>query len=110
MNDGVKGDIKLSPEIVSPDNDGQDDFATLEYNFPEPGYVATITIFDAVGRPVRYLQRNALCGTKGSFKWDGLGEKNQSLVIGVYIVYTTIFNLQGKTKQFKIPLVLARRN
>ena len=110
MNDGVKGDIKLSPEIVSPDNDGQDDFATLEYNFSEPGYVATITIFDAVGRPVRYLQGNALCGTKGSFKWDGLGEKNQSLVIGVYIVYTTIFNLQGKTKQFKIPLVLARRN
>ena len=110
VNDGVKGDIKLSPEIVSPDNDGQDDFATLEYNFPEPGYVAAITIFDAAGRPVRYLQRNALCGTKGSFKWDGLGEKNQSLPIGVYIVYTTIFNLQGKTKQFKIPLVLARRN
>ena len=110
VNDGVKGDIKLSPEIVSPDNDGQDDFATLEYNFPEPGYVAAITIFDAAGRPVRYLQRNALCGTKGSFKWDGLGEKNQSLAIGVYIVYTTIFNLQGKTKQFKIPLVLARRN
>lgn len=110
ITEGVQGEIKLSPEIVSPDNDGQDDFATLEYNFPESGYVANITIFDAAGRPVRYLQRNALCGTKGNFRWDGLGEKNQSLAIGVYIVYTEIFNLKGKNKQFKIPIVLARRN
>ena len=110
INDDMQGEVKLLPEIVSPDNDGQDDFATLEYNFPEPGYVANITIFDASGKSVRYLQRNALCGTKGNFRWDGLGEKNQSLAIGVYIVYAEVFNLKGKTKQFKIPIVLARRN
>ena len=66
VNDDVKGEINLSPEIVSPDNDGQDDFTNIDYSFPEPGYVANITIFDAAGRPVRYLQRNALCGTKGN--------------------------------------------
>jgi hypothetical protein len=110
INDGLQGEVKLSPEIVSPDNDGQDDFATLEYNFPEPGYAASITVFDAAGRPVRYLQRNALCGTKGTFRWDGLGEKNQTLAMGVYIVYTEVFNLEGKIKQFKIPVVLAGKN
>ena len=110
LNDGVQGEIKLSPEIVSPDNDGQDDFATLEYNFPEPGYVANITIFNASGRPVRYLQRNALCGTKGSFRWDGLGEKSQQLATGVYIAFTEVFNLKGNRKQFKNAIVLARRN
>ena len=99
----------MSPEIVSPDNDGQNDFATIDYNFPEPGYVASITIFDATGRRVRYLQRNALCGTTGSFRWDGLGEKNQALAIGVYIVYTEVFNLEGKTKKFRNVIVLARR-
>jgi hypothetical protein len=110
INDAVQGEVKLLPEIISPDNDGQDDFATLDYNFPEPGYVANITIFDASGRRVRYLQRNALCGTKGNFRWDGLGEKNQSLATGVYIVFTEVFNLKGKTRQFKLPIVLARRN
>ena len=110
INDGVQGEIKLSPEIVSPDNDGQDDFATVEYNFPEAGYVASITIFDANGRPVRYLQRNALCGTSGSFRWDGLGERNQQLATGVYIVLTEVFNLSGKKKQFKKTIVVARRN
>ncbi len=110
INDGVQGEIKLSPEIVSPDNDGQDDFATVEYNFPEAGYVASITIFDANGRPVRYLQRNALCGTSGSFRWDGLGERNQQLATGVYIVLTEVFNLSGKKKLFKKTIVVARRN
>jgi len=110
INEEVQGDLKITPAIISPDNDGQDDFATIEYNFPEQGYVANITIFDAQGRPVRYLQRSALCGTKGNFRWDGLGEKNQSLATGIYIIYTSIFNLQGKTKQFKIPIVLTRRN
>ena len=109
INDGVKGVVKLSPEIFSPDNDGQDDFATLDYEFPEAGYVANITIFDANGRKVRSLQRNALCGTKGSFRWDGLGEKNQPLSIGVYIAFTEVFNLKGNVKQFKQAIVLARR-
>ena len=110
MNAAVQGDVKLSPEIVSPDNDGQDDFANIDYNFPEPGYVANITIFDAQGRPVRYLQRNALCGTSGNFRWDGLGEKSQRLATGVYIVFTEVFNLKGTGKQFKTAIVLARRN
>ena len=110
INDGVQGEVKLSPEIVSPDNDGQDDFATIDYRFPEAGYVASITVFDASGRPVRYLQRNALCGTSGSFRWDGLGEKNQQLATGVYVVFTEVFNLNGKKKHFKTPIVVARRN
>ena len=56
----VQGEITVTPEIVSPDNDGMDDFATIDYSFPSPGYVANIIIFDANGRPVRYLQRNDL--------------------------------------------------
>ena len=106
----VQGEITVTPEIVSPDNDGMDDFATIDYSFPSPGYVANITIFDAAGRAVRYLQRNALCGIKGNFRWDGLGEKFQKLPVGIYIIYTEVFNLDGKKKQFKNTIVLARRN
>jgi len=109
-NEGLVGEMRLSPEIFSPDNDGQDDFATMDYHFPEPGYVANITIFNAMGRPIRYLQKNSLCGTTGTFRWDGLGEKNQLLAVGVYIIFTEIFNLKGIKKQFKNEIVLARRN
>ncbi len=109
VNAGVQGEIKIDPEIFSPDNDGRDDFATILYSFPEPGYVANITIFDAVGRRVRDLERNALCGLKGYFRWDGLAEKSQKLPVGIYVIYTEVFNLQGKTKKFKNTIVLARK-
>ena len=105
----VQGEIVITPEIFSPDNDGVDDIATINYTFPSPGYVANITIYDASGRPERYLQRNALCGISGLYRWDGLGEKLQKLPVGIYIVLTEIFNLDGKKKVFKNTIVLARR-
>ncbi len=105
----VQGEITVTPEIISPDNDGLDDFATINYSFPEPGYVANISIFDANGRPVRYLQRNALNGLKGYYRWDGLGEKQQKLASGIYIIYSEVFNLQGKSRKFKNVIVVARR-
>ncbi|HEV8079441.1 MAG TPA: lamin tail domain-containing protein [Chitinophagaceae bacterium] len=105
----IQGEITVTPEIFSPDNDGMDDFAVINYNFPSPGYIANITIFDASGRPVRYLQKNALSGIKGSYIWDGLGEKQQKLAQGIYIIYTEIFNTDGKKKKFKNTIVLARR-
>ncbi len=110
VDEQLKGDITVTPDIFSPDNDGMDDLATISYSFPSPGYVANITVFDAAGRLVRYLQRNALCGIKGNYRWDGLGEKNQKLPVGIYIIYTGVFNLNGKKKQFKNVVVLARRN
>jgi hypothetical protein len=52
----VQGEVTVMPKIFSPDNDGTDDFATIDYNVAEPGYVANITIFDAAGRPVRHCK------------------------------------------------------
>ena len=100
----------LAPEIISPDNDGIDDYAQVIYSFPEPGYVCNITIFDASGRIVRYLERNSLCGLSGSYRWDGLGEKSVRLLQGIYIVLTEVYNLQGKVKKYKNVLVLARKS
>ncbi|HET7116299.1 MAG TPA: lamin tail domain-containing protein [Hanamia sp.] len=109
INEDIMGEITITPEIFSPDNDGHEDFATINYRFPSPGYVANITIFDASGRPVRYLQKNSLSGITGYYRWDGLNDKNQKLPQGIYIIYTEIFNKEGKKKQFKNTIVLARR-
>lgn len=105
----LPGEITITPEIFSPDNDGIDDFLTITYQFPTPGYVTNITIFDASGRPVRYLQKNSLSGLKGYYRWDGLNDKGAQLPQGIYIVYTEIFNTGGKTKKFKNTVVLARK-
>ncbi|MFN4285081.1 MAG: lamin tail domain-containing protein [Lacibacter sp.] len=105
----VQGEVTVSPEVFSPDNDGFNDFLLISYRFPEPGYTLNITIFDAGGRPVKALQRNAYCGQTGSFRWDGLDDKFGKLPVGPYVVFTEVFNLQGKVKRFKNQVVLARR-
>jgi hypothetical protein len=53
--------------------------------------------------------KNAILGSAGTFAWDGLDGKGQRLPIGQYIIYTELFNLQGKKRQFKNVIVLARR-
>lgn len=105
----ANGTIVVTPALFSPDNDGFDDFANIQYRMADPGYVANITLFDAGGMPVRHLAQNATLGREGVFRWDGLDNNRRRLPVGTYIVLTEIFNLQGKTKKFKNTVTLVRR-
>jgi Flagellar hook capping protein len=105
----IDASIGITPKIFSPDNDGHDDVATIQYKVTGSGYVANITIYDAQGRPVRYLVKNGILGSDGQWNWDGLDEKGNKLPVGTYIIYTEIFNLQAKKQQFKNTVVLARK-
>jgi hypothetical protein len=105
----VQGQVTIQPAVFSPDNDGWNDFATIAYQLSEPGYVANIRIFDVNGHRVRYLVQNATLPAAGQFRWDGLDDNLNQLPVGVYIVLTEIFNLQGKTKKFKQVVTLARK-
>jgi len=105
----VKGQVAISPAVFSPDNDGFNDFAVIDYQLYEPGFVANIRIYDANGRMVRYLVQNATLSSTGRFRWDGLDDRLNKLPIGTYIVLTELFNGQGRKKKFKQTVTLARR-
>jgi len=105
----IRAKIEVTPGIFSPDNDGRDDIATIQYQVTEPGFIANITIYDAAGRPVRYLVRNGTLGMKGYWNWDGLDDKGNKLPVGTYILFTELFNLQGKKEKFKNTVVVARK-
>ncbi|MBK9382956.1 MAG: lamin tail domain-containing protein [Chitinophagaceae bacterium] len=105
----INAAIEISPKVFSPDNDGRDDIATVQYAVTEPGYIANVTIFDAAGRPVRNLVRNGTLGLNGYWNWDGLDDKGLKLPVGTYIIFSEIFNLQGKKQKFKNTVVLARK-
>jgi hypothetical protein len=106
---GIPGSFTVTPPVFSPDNDGIDDLAVIRYSLPAPGYIINITVFDAGGRVVRYLERNSLLATSGYLYWDGRGEANRSLVTGIYIIFAEVFNAGGKSRQWKLPIVLAKR-
>jgi len=97
----------VKPEVFSPDHDGRDDHLQIHYRFGKPGYVATVKIFDAVGRMVRHLINNQTVGTSGHFLWDGLDDNNRKARIGIYIVYVEIHNLQGNVRSKKLSCVVA---
>lgn len=101
--------VAVTPKVFSPDGDGLDDVATLTYTVNETGFVANVFVYDASGRQVRHLVKNAVLGRAGKFIWDGLDEKRQRLPVGQYIFYTELFTLQGKKQHFKNVVVLARR-
>lgn len=105
----IDATIAVVPKVFSPDNDGRDDIATIQYEVTVPGHIANINIFDAAGRSVRNLVKNGTLGLKGYWNWDGLDGKGNKLPVGTYIIFTEIFNLQGKKQIFKTPVVLARQ-
>ena len=101
--------INVQLKVFSPDQDGHDDVAMIQYQLTESGFVANVFIFDAAGRQVRHLVKNALLSPRGEWKWDGLDESGRQLPVGTYIIYTEVFNLQGKKQQFKNTITLARK-
>ncbi|MDQ6815435.1 MAG: lamin tail domain-containing protein [Bacteroidota bacterium] len=106
---GMPGEVTITPKTFSPDNDGFEDYTIINIKLSDPGYVANITIFDAFGKPVRDLAKNATLASSATFRWDGLNDRLQKVPIGVYIVFTEVFNLNGKKKSFKNTVVVAAR-
>ncbi|MVT06939.1 lamin tail domain-containing protein [Chitinophaga tropicalis] len=106
---GTEGVFSVAPSLFSPDNDGTDDVAVVSYTLPGPGYVANMMIFDALGRLVRTLEKNILLPVSGRIFWDGRGDGNRVPGTGIYVIFIEIFDLNGRTSRWKLPLVLAKR-
>ncbi len=105
----TKDEVRIEPEIFSPDNDGFEDVANIIFEFIKPGYVTNIKIFDSRGRLVRYLANNKLLGVDGIISWDGLDDNNQKASVGIYVVFIELFDLDGNVKQYKKSVVVATK-
>ncbi len=110
-HDGTTGDLHVTtePEIVSPDNDGYHDVLHIKYVFDEPGYVATVMIFNADGVLIRTLVNNYLLGRKGDIIWDGLDTEKKRPPTGIYLILIKVFNLKGTVKNYKKTCVITGR-
>ena len=103
----VQEEIEVEPEIFSPDQDGQDDFLMIKYNFPQPGAMSTVLVMDPRGRVIKRIAENQLLGSKGFFTWDGSTDYGQEARAGIYLVYVRIFDVQGKVRNYKKTCVLS---
>ena len=101
--------FEVAPKVFSPDGDGYEDFATINYRTDKTGLVANITVFDAQGREIRKLVRNELLETNGFFRWDGLREDGAKANIGYYLFHIELFGLNGEKSEFREKVVVGGR-
>ncbi|TKG92457.1 hypothetical protein EYV94_19660 [Puteibacter caeruleilacunae] len=100
---------KVSPEVFSPNSDGYNDMVQLNYELPQPGYVATIKVFNKNGSEITTLSNNQLLGTQGTISWNGSNKRGGTVESGIYIFLIELYNNTGQRKQFKKTCVLTRR-
>ncbi|MCU0441711.1 MAG: lamin tail domain-containing protein [Bacteroidia bacterium] len=105
----VAGIFTVTPELISPDGDGYNDFATFGYQLQTPGYTANLNIYNSSGQLVKQLLRNQLFGADGAFSWDGLTDNGNKAPMGLYVCVLELFNLQGQSKQYKQVLAVGGR-
>ncbi len=99
--------IEVTPQLFSPDEDGNNDVVNINYHFDTPGFVANVLIYDSKGRMIKNLIRNELLGTKGTFSWDGTTDDRDKARIGIYIIFVEVFDINGNVKHYKKTCVVA---
>lgn len=89
------GEVNLTSETVSPDNDGFEDVLQINYQMNSAGMLATVKIFDERGRIIKTVTQNELLGINGTIIWDGIREDGQKATIGTYLMLLEAFDING---------------
>jgi hypothetical protein len=105
----TESSITLSPEVFSPDNDGYDDRLTITYKLSNPGYTATMAVYNSAGKFITYITNNEMLGVEGNLYWDGFDNGNNICPQGIYILYVEMFSLDGDKIVEKHAVVLSKK-
>ncbi len=109
-NTSRESKVVISPNPFSPDNDGFEDYAIINFDLSQPLSQVRIKIFDSQGRLVRNITENRLASTKNSVIFDGLDDNRKPLRIGIYILLIeAVAEGSGNVDVMKTPIVVARK-
>ena len=103
-----KGQLEVSPEIFSPNQDGNDDFVNITIEV-ERTVKASIRIYDKKGFVIREICHSELITHKANWIWDGLHESNYELPMGIYMVVAELIDEEGNQNIVKHPAVLSKQ-
>lgn len=101
QNQATKDGISLSTKVLSPDHDGTDDILSISYQLDQNDYVANVNIYNDQGRLIKKLIKNEQVSSSGIWIWDGFDMVQNRVKTGIYILHAELFDLSGKTKQYK---------
>lgn len=106
----TSSNISIFPNPFSPDGDGREDVAVIQYEMPLTVAMIRVRIYDAVGRRIRTLASNEPSGAQGTIVWDGLDDDKRRARVGIYIVFLeAIDDRGGVVETAKAVVVLAAK-
>lgn len=104
-----KGALRVEPSPFSPDGDGVDDHALIEYDLAHAVATLRVRIFDVNGHLVRTLSEVRLGSSSGTIVWDGRDDDARPLPRGIYIILLEVVDAAGGAiARLKTPAVIAR--
>jgi len=100
--------IDIKPDVIQADNNGNNDFLQINYKFETPGTLLSVYLFNQQGNKICTIVNNLLCGTSGTYNWNGLDNQNNFVSTGIYIAIADAFHLNGQKKRFKKVIAVKR--
>jgi hypothetical protein len=103
------GEVSITPEVFTPDNDGHDDVLTIKMNPGQADCTATINIYNSSGRIIKHLLPKSSLSLENTFTWDGTSDEHKVQPSGIYLLHFQLFYGNGKVKEIKKTCVLGLR-
>lgn len=99
--------LTIEPAIISPDNDGHNDIATITLT-GNTG-TGTIRIMNESGKEIKMVAEGEYLGMRNEYTWDGSTQSGAIAPVGIYIIVSETTLEKGKIIRTKKPIVVAQK-
>ncbi len=97
--------INVDPKVFIPGGI-TNPFTTIHYQFENPDYLGTVTIFNTKGQLIKSLLNLGSLGSNGFLSWDGVNEMGKRVATGYYLIMFEILDPNGETTVIKEKVVV----
>ncbi|MCF6353054.1 MAG: lamin tail domain-containing protein [Cyclobacteriaceae bacterium] len=103
----AQGNVSISPQIITPNNDGQADFCQISFSLEKQSQAMSIAVYNLQGQLVKIIANNSIIPSLGFFTWDGTNEQGGILPTAHYIILSEIIISDGRVLTFRNKVVVA---
>lgn len=97
----IKDEVSISSSRITPDNDGYEDVVMVNLRLTGTGNVVSVLVFDETGSLVKRVAENLYTGQEATLLWDATYGDGSLVDTGIYVLFVTVFNEQGKSIKLK---------
>ncbi|MCQ2607512.1 MAG: lamin tail domain-containing protein [Bacteroidales bacterium] len=94
--------IALLSEVVTPNNDGENDQMILSFNNIEYGTYLNAKVYATNGKLINHFANNELLGANNTIKWDCTDSRGILVNSGIYIIHAELLRNGKKISSEKI--------